>query len=95
MVEDEDSEEITSDSKDIVNVIQVIPMTSHKLKSSLHIVIQKRNGWKGEESMIVWKGGGGGGGGGGSNAVLPPRDGGAWDLRLRNVLSRTELSELL
>ena len=32
-------------------------MTSHKLKSSLHIVIQKRNGWKGEESMRGWKGG--------------------------------------
>ena len=43
-----------------VKIIQltVIPMTSHELKSSLHIVIQKRNGWKGEESMRGWKGGG-------------------------------------
>ena len=73
----------------ILKIIQltVISMTSHKLKSSLYIVIQKRNGWKGEESMRGWKGGGGGGWGG-SNAVLPPRDGAAWDLRLRNVLSR-------
>ena len=45
-------------------------MISHKLKSSLHIVIQKRNGWK-EESMRGCKGGGG------SNAVLPPREGAA------------------
>ena len=35
---------------------------------------------------------------GGINAVLPPRDDAAWDLKLRNVLYRTEpgvLSELL
>ena len=27
---------------------------------------------------------------GGINAVLPPHDDAAWDLKLRNVLSRTE-----
>ena len=35
---------------------------------------------------------------GGINAVLPPRDDAAWDLKLRDELSRTEsgvLSELL
>ena len=77
----------------ILKIIQltVILMTSHKLKSALHIVIQERSGWKGEESMRGSKGGG-------INAVLPPRDDAAWDLKLRNVLSRTEpgvLSELL
>ena len=52
-----------------VKILKIIPLTvilttSHKLKSSLHIVIQERSGWKGEESMRGWKGG----------AVLPPRD---------------------
>ena len=43
----------------ILKIIQltVILMTSHKLKSSLHTVIQERSGWKGEESMRGWKGG--------------------------------------
>ena len=44
----------------ILKIIQltVILTTSHKLKSSLHIVIQERSGWKGEECMRGWKGGG-------------------------------------
>ena len=76
----------------ILKIIQltVILMTSHKLKSSLHIVVQERSGWKGEESMRGWKDGGGASMQFYLLATMLPR--------LRNVLSRTEpgvLSELL